>query len=223
MTVLFVAMTILLFLALDVIVRQSRARADVSTVDTRAVAWSYPVRLPEGLFFARTHTWMSLFPSGKMRLGVDDFVGRLLDSPSIAYLKTPHQRVQKGEPILVLTEGDHSLTIRAPMDGEILERNDRLCREPGMLKEMLFTDGWAYTIAPARHSDIKHLLLGEETRRWIAEEFCRLRDLFAQEGSANNTIPALLQDGGPPVGGALKCVQPRTWEQFDRMFLREAE
>ncbi len=137
---------------------------------------------------------MSLLPSGKIRLGVDDFVGKLLESPSISYLKEPRQRVQKGEPILVLTEGDHSLTIRAPIEGEIIERNNRLSREPGMLKEMLFTDGWAYTIVPARHSDIKQLMLGEETRKWIAEEFCRLRDLFAREGGTNKLIPALLHE-----------------------------
>ena len=222
MTVLFVGMTILLFLTLDAIIRRSRSRRDVAVADIQSAARGYPVRLPEGIFFARSHTWMSLLPSGKIRLGVDDFVGRLLDSPSISYLKEPRQRVQKGEPILVLTEGDHSLTIRAPMEGEILERNDRLIKEPNMLKEMLFTDGWAYTIVPTRHSDMKHLLLGEETRVWIAEEFCRLRDLFAKEGGTNNIIPALLQDGGPPVEGALKCVQPQTWEQFDVMFLREA-
>ncbi|MFH0990763.1 MAG: hypothetical protein V1799_12180 [bacterium] len=221
MAILFVVLTILLFVILDAIVHRSRTGVKVTAADNRVPERRYPVRLPEGIFFARSHTWMNLLPSGKMRLGVDDFVARLLGSPSVSYLKEPHQRVQRGEPILVLTEGEHSLTIRAPMEGEIYERNDRLIKEPGMLKEMLFTDGWAYTIVPARHSDIKQLLLGEETRGWIAEEFRRLRDLFAAQDSANEMISALLQDGGPPVDGALKCVQPHTWEQFDRMFLRE--
>ncbi len=222
MTILFVGVTLLLFLALDALVRRSKTGEDMIVAAFPAVARVYPVRLPEGIFFARSHTWMNLLPSGKLRLGVDDFVGRLMDSPSISFLKEPCQRVQKGEPIIILTEGGHSFTIRAPLEGEVLECNDRLREEPRRLREMLFADGWAYTIMPERPSDVKQLLLGQETRRWIAEEFCRLRDLFAQEGAGNVLIPALLQDGGTPVEGVLKCVQPQTWEQFDRMFLREA-
>ena len=221
MTVMFVVMTILILLALDVVVRRARTKKAVPVTPAHTPALAYPVRLPDGIFFARSHTWMSLLPSGKIRLGIDDFVIRLLDSLSISYLKGPRERLQKGEPILVLREGDHSLTIRAPIEGEILERNDRLSKEPNMLKEMLFTDGWAYTIVPARHSDLKQLLLGEETRPWIAEEFCRLRDLFARKVSTNKIVPSLLQDGGPPADGALKSVQRQTWEQFDHMFLRE--
>lgn len=222
MTVLFVGVTIILFLAIDLIVRRSKARAEVIVAAIPAVTRGYPVRLPEGIFFARSHTWMNLLPSGKLRLGVDDFVGRLMGSPSISFLKEPRQRVQKGEPIIVLTEGEHSLTIRAPLEGEVLERNDRLSKEPCRLGERLFTDGWAYTIVPERPSDVKQLLLGQETQRWIADEFRRLRDLFTQEGAANELIPGLIQDGGTPAEGALKCVQPQTWERFDRMFLREA-
>lgn len=223
MTVLFVGVTILLFLAVDAIVRRSKARQDVIVAAIPGLARGYPVRLPEGIFFARSHTWMNLLPSGMLRLGVDDFVGRLMDSPSISFLKEPRQRVQKGEPIIVLTEGGHSLTIRAPLWGEVLERNDGLRAEPGRLRERLFTDGWAYTIMPQRPSEIKQFLLGQETRRWIADEFTRLRDLFAQDGAANELMPGLLQDGGTPVEGALRSVQSQTWERFDRMFLREAE
>lgn len=222
MTVILVVMTIIVLLILDVVVRRARAERAEAATRVQTAPPTYPVRLPDGIFFARSHTWMNLLPSGKARLGIDDFVGRLLDMPSVSYLKQPRERVRKGEPILVLTEGGCSLTIRAPMEGEILERNDQLVNEPGLLKEMLFSDGWAYTFMPDRPSDLKQLLLGEETRGWIAEEFRRLRDLFTREGSDNKIVPALLQDGGPPVGGALRCVDRDIWEQFDCMFLRES-
>jgi glycine cleavage system H lipoate-binding protein len=221
MTVLLVVLTVLVFLAIDIAVIGARDKKRSSAVGAQPVGLALPVRIPEGIYFARTHTWMSLFPSGRMRLGVDDFVGRLLDTPSISYLKEPHQHVQKGEPILLLKDGGHTLTVRAPMDGEILDRNVKLTEEPNRLKESLFTDGWAYTIVPARHSDIKQLLLGEETRRWLVGEFSRLRDVFAQEKGANDLLPALLQDGGPPLQGALKYVLPEAWERFERAFLRD--
>ena len=99
MTVIFVAMTILFFLTLDVVVRRAREKKTVLAKAIHVAQPAYPVRLPDGIFFARSHTWLNLFPSGKVRLGVDDFVGRLLDNPNIEYLKCAGDSVKKGEPL----------------------------------------------------------------------------------------------------------------------------
>ncbi|MBM4160160.1 MAG: hypothetical protein FJ217_03575 [Ignavibacteria bacterium] len=221
MTVLFVVITIVVFLAIDAVVRAVRARRGIQpavAVAGRQLR-TYPVRIPDGIFFARSHTWLTLFPSGKVRLGLDDFVGRLLENPDVCYLKAVGDSVKKGEPILQVKEGDRSLTIRAPMDGEILARNDAMRRLPGLLKEMLFTDGWAYTMRPDRPSDLTKMLLGHETRTWIADEFRRLRDLFAGGGRNPDLVPALLQDGGAPVAGALKQMDQEVWRRFEQEFL----
>lgn len=219
MTVLFVVMTIITFLTLDAIVRRVRAKKAVPATTLYRPAPAYPVRLPEGIFFARSHTWMSLFPSGKVRLGVDDFVGRLLDKPQIEYLKREGETVTKGEPLFALTEGGRTLTLRAPMDGRIVGVNQELPNKPEMLKENLFSDGWAFTIQPNKPSDLRQMLLGEETRRWIPDEFRKLRDVFASVPAEDNLVPALLQDGGPPVAGALKHMGDDVWQNFEEEFL----
>jgi hypothetical protein len=105
------------------------------------------------------------------------------------------------------------------MDGEIVSRNGAIEERPELLKEMLFTDGWAYTIKPYRPSELRQMLLGEETRRWIAEEFRRLRDVFAGVTANGDLVPALLQDGGPPVAGAMKQMSDDVWERFQQEFL----
>jgi glycine cleavage system H protein len=220
MTVIFVAMTILFFLTLDVVVRRVRAKKAVPATIVRAAQPAYPVRLPDGIFFARSHTWLNLFPSGKVRLGVDDFVGRLLDKPKVEYLKSPGDSVKKGEPLFALSEGGRTLTLRAPMDGRIISMNERLPKNPGLLKENLFSEGWAYTIQPERPSDLRNLMLGEETRSWIPQEFRRLRDVFAAVPTEGELVPALLQDGGPPVAGALKHMGPEVWGNFEEEFLQ---
>jgi glycine cleavage system H lipoate-binding protein len=205
---------------MDVVVRRVRATKAAPATSTYAAEPAYPVRLPEGIFFARSHTWLSLFPSGKVRLGVDDFVGRLLDKPQIEYLKGVGDRVKKGEPLFALSEGGRTLTMRAPMDGRILSVNEALPAKPGLLKENLFSDGWAFTIQPEKSSELRQMLLGEETRRWIPEEFRKLRDVFATVSTEDALVPALLQDGGPPVAGALKQMGPDVWENFDQEFLQ---
>jgi glycine cleavage system H lipoate-binding protein len=219
MTVIFVVMTIITFLTLDAIVRRERGKKAVPAATLYKPVPAYPVRLPEGIFFARSHTWMSLFPSGKVRLGVDDFVGRLLDKPQVEYLKREGEAVTKGEPLFALTEGGRTLTVRAPMDGRIVGVNQELPKRPELLKENLFSDGWAFTIQPNKPSELRQMLLGEETRRWIPDEFRKLRDVFAAVPADDNLVPALLQDGGPPVAGALKQMGDDVWQSFEDEFL----
>jgi glycine cleavage system H protein len=221
MTVLFVVLTIVVFLGLEAFVRAARVRRGIqpSGVASASHERTFPVRIPEGIFFARSHTWLSLFPSGKVRLGVDDFVGRLLDKPVVTYLKNVGESVQRGDPLLALREGDRALIIRAPMGGEILARNEEIERRPELLKELLFTDGWAYTIRPRRLSELRQMLLGDETREWIGDEFRRLRDVFAGISAGSDLVPALLQDGGPPVAGAMKHMSDDVWRRFEQEFL----
>ncbi len=221
MTVLFVITTILVSLAIDAFVRRARdkKRALGAPIVQRFQTHTTPVRIPEGIFFARSHTWLNIFPSGKVYLGVDDFVTRLLERPQVTLLGKKGDRVAKGDPILLLKEDGRELTVHAPMDGEILAVNDDLPSKPELMKNLLFTDGWAYSMKPKRPSELKEMLLGEETGMWIAEEFRRLRDVFTGVSQHGELVPALLQDGGPPVAGAMKQMPVSVWNRFEREFL----
>ena len=220
MTVIFVALTILFFLTLDVVVRRVKAKKAVPVKIMQTVQPAYPVRLPDGIFFARSHTWLNLFPSGKVRLGVDDFVGRLLDKPEVEYLKSAGDSVKKGDPLFTLSEGGRTLTVRAPMNGRIISVNEQLPKNPALLKENLFSEGWAYTIQPEKPSELRSMMLGEETRSWIPQEFRRLRDVFSTVPTEGELVPALLQDGGPPIAGALNHMAPEIWDNFEEEFLQ---
>jgi glycine cleavage system H protein len=218
MTVLFVLATIIFFLALDWFSRRVKEKKGVVVPNVQMVP-SYPVRVPEGIFFTKSHTWLNLFPSGKVRLGVDDFIGRVVDKPQIILLKKNGESIARGEPLLTMKEDEHLLTVRSPIDGEIESANDELSRHPELLKDLLFSDGWAYTIKPQKFSELKGLLLGTETREWMREEFGRLRDFFAGVGQNNEIAPALLQDGGPPMAGVMKSMDDSVWQNFEHQFL----
>ncbi|MBI3577891.1 MAG: hypothetical protein HY276_08930 [Ignavibacteriales bacterium] len=218
MTVLFVVATIIVFLSIEVIVRRVREKRGLLVVAPQPQVYAAPIRTPDGIFFARSHTWLNLFPSGKVRLGVDDFISRLLEKPEVTFLKKTGEWAQKGEPILLLKEGEHTLTVRSPFKGYVAGCNDQLKDHPEFLKKALFSDGWAYTLIPEKPSEMRQMLLGEETRKWISDEFARLRDVFA--GVQADAVPALLQDGGPPVAGAMKQMPDNVWKQFEQEFLQ---
>src|ERR1051326_1527691 len=216
MTVLFMIATIIIFLSADWLLHRRQGK---SLATERPAINTYPIRLPEGIFFSPTHTWLSLFPSGKILLGVDDFISRLIDCPQSSLLKNPGENIRRGDPLILLSEGGHSLTVRSPLSGTILAVNEELPGNPALLKERLFVDGWSYVIKPERLNEIKRMLIGGESQAWIRNEFRRLRDLFAGLGKNGSLEPAYLQDGGPPVAGVLRSMDDAIWQQLDREFL----
>ena len=218
MTVLFVIATILFFLTLDWVVRRVRGTSR-DPVQARP-APQYPVRTPGGIFFARSHTWLNLLPSGKLRVGIDDFVGRLLDKPEIVLLKHEGDPVKRGEPIFSLVAGDKTLSVRSPIDGKILGVNERLAKDPEASREQLFSDGWGYVIQPDGVSQLRELLLGPETKAWIRDEFRRMGDFLTGIGRTPGAEPVFMQDGGLPSPGIFAKMREDDWREFEREFLQ---
>ncbi len=216
MTVLFFLTMIIIFLGIDFIVQRKKKTAPAAYQAERT---PLPLRTPSGIFFAPSHTWLSLFPSGNVRIGADDFVLRMMKNPGISFLKVPGSPAKKGEPLFQLKEGARTLTVHSPIDGDVVTVNEELAQQPGMLKEELFSNGWAYTMKPHRASDLTQLLLGERSRAWIQHELGRLRDFIADSTQTGTLSPVLLQDGGTPVEGLLKDFSTEQCERFEQQFL----
>ena len=219
MTVILVVATIIFFLTMDWFVQRVKAKnAFPAEAEPRAIVDSYPVRVPKGVFFARSHTWLSLFPSGRVRLGVDDFVGSVLDHPEISFMRAAGEKVEKGDPLLVFSDGGRRLVVRTPISGEIVSLNHELRKNPLLMRDSLFSNGWAYTLKPENSEELRSLMLGEESRSWMKKELRRLRDVII--GLQGELAPAAaLQDGGAPVTGVLKHLNASAWKKFEDEFL----
>jgi len=214
MTVLLFISTIIIFLTIDYFVRRrTKTAAAIQPVLQKAI----PMRTPAGIFFSRSHTWLSLFPSGRIQLGIDDFLARMFTKPHITMLKKNSDRVSKGEPIVRIAEGKNEVVVRSPIDGVIEHANSALTANPALLTESLFSEGWAYTINPARTNDLRSFYLGEDTRVWLKQEMGRLRDFFAHLAAPT---PAFMQDGGLPAAGIMDNLNPDQCKKFESEFLR---
>jgi glycine cleavage system H protein len=213
MTVLLFIATIIIFLTIDYFVRRKKVVAIASQPLHKAI----PMRTPAGIFFTKSHTWLSLFPSGKVQLGIDDFLARMFSKPQITLLKNNGEPVTKGEPILRVSEGKNEVLVRSPIEGTIDNANVSLAVNPSILSDALFSEGWAYMIKPTRTSDLRAFYLGEDTRVWLREEMGRLRDFFAHLAAPT---PAFMQDGGLPAGGIMDNLNPEQCKKFENEFLR---
>jgi glycine cleavage system H protein len=219
MTALLVAGTIILFLVIDWAVRRQKEKVLEPQRAAQAMDGAYPIRVPNGIFFAKSHTWVNLFPSGKVQLGLDDLVGRVLLKPEILFLKQEGDKVEKNDPILALVEGERRLTVRSPISGEILSVNQGLKEHPQLMRESLFSQGWAFSIQPTRPEELRAMALGSESLNWMQEEFRRLREFLAGFVAGAGQPILALQDGGAPASGALEHLDAAAWQRFEDDFL----
>ncbi|MGE5315378.1 MAG: hypothetical protein ACM3Q4_11845 [Acidobacteriota bacterium] len=218
MTVLLFVATIITFLAIDYFVRRSKPAIHGVAASAPAVHRVPSMRLPEGIYFSKTHTWLNLFPSGKVHLGVDDFAGRMFANPHMTLLKKEGEAVRKGDAIIRLEEAGKSVALHAPLSGRITKRNARYTTASGSTAaDDLFLHGWAYQIEPNEGASVvKDCLLGTETRMWMKGELSRLRDFMAH---ASRFEPVMLQDGGEPMPGVLSHLSTDDCARFEEEFL----
>lgn len=214
MTVLLFISTIVLFLTVDYFIQRKRKTVPLGqAVRPRTLSF----RVPAGIFFTKSHTWLSLFPSGKVQIGVDDFLARLFTHPEITMLKQNGDSVTKGDPILQLKEGANTVVVRAPIEGKIESVNTALTKDSSRMNDALFSEGWAYTIDPANANDLRTFYLGNSTRVWLKNETERLRDFFAH---LSTPVPAFMQDGGEMSRGVLNNLNSEQCKKFEDEFLR---
>ena len=214
MTVLLFVATIVTFVGIDYLVRRSKGESTVTETTTRPVA---ALRFPEGVFFSKTHTWLNLFPSGIVQLGVDDFVKRMFANPQVTLLKSEGESVSKGESIIRMEEGGNAFFVHSPIEGRITRLNTR---SAATVHEDHFVQGWAYAIEPkGGASELRNFFLGAETRTWIKSEFARLRDFIASASSPAEYASVCLQDGGEPMPGILNTISPKACIDFEKQFL----
>lgn len=213
MSVLLFIFTIAGFLTIDYFVQRNKK---VLVAAPTLLRKALPMRTPAGIFFSKSHTWLSLFPSGKIQLGIDDFLAQMFKTPVITLLKSATDRVMKGEPILRIAEGENDVLVRSPIDGVIANVNAHLSAHPDLLKQALFSEGWAYTITPEHTADLRSFYLGDDTRAWLKQEMGRLRDFFA---NLAGPAPAYLQDGGLPAAGVMDHLNAEQCKRFENEFL----
>jgi len=168
--------------------------------------------VPEGLLLHPGHTWARLAGDGTVTVGLDDFAHKLVGA---ARVKLPDlgALVMQGAASVQLTDGARGVGLLSPVDGEVLEVNRAVLEDPARLADP-YGGGWLYRVRPARFgANAKQLFAGRAARR-----------LLSQAGEAlsariNPELGQALADGGAPVAGMARELDPERWDEVAREFL----
>jgi glycine cleavage system H lipoate-binding protein len=178
--------------------------------------------VPGGVLFGRSHTWAFMEKDGAVRVGIDDFLQHVTGTITRVRMKSPGEKVLKGDHILSLVQKGKQLDIQSPVSGTITSVNDKLTVNTSVINSSPFNEGWVYTIEPDNWIQESHLMAmaGKYIDR-IKGEFTQLKDFLASLPgvSSERYASVVLQDGGELKDGLLEEFGPEIWEEFQIKFI----
>jgi len=184
------------------------------------------LKVPQGVYHNRNHTWAHLAKSGVASIGLDDLLLHLTGAIRLSFLKQPGETIRKGEPLAELHHDGKLLRVCAPVSGTVIGHNIALNENPGLLPEDPYNEGWICKIKP---SDWKREtagdFLGESASEWVSSELVRFRDFLSASWPKYNPEASMvtLQDGGELRDHILTELPEELWLDFQREFLEQKE
>lgn len=199
------------------LLRGSRAETDRSRQPVASTVSTPWFRLYGKAFYHPGHTWAVPESDGSVRVGIDDFAAKFIGGVNALSLPGPGARVEQGEEGLKLIADGKEIPMVSPVDGEVVEVNDKVVRSPDLLVKDPYGGGWLFKVkAPNLRSNARNLLEGRYAVAWMEETVEALRDLMRTRPE----LGTVLQDGGAPVSGIAKVLANDSWDELARDFFR---
>jgi len=180
------------------------------------------LRVPQGIFYNKNHTWTYLEKSGVAKVGLDDLLLHITGEVKIHQYKNPGESINKGEILAEIDQNGKSLSIFSPISGKVLDSNPDLIVNNQLLNEDPYGKGWLLNIKPTNWiAEIPACYLAEEATVWFKKELDRYKDFLAVNIGkySSETSFATLQDGGELIDNSLSDLPNEMWQDFQKEFL----
>ena len=180
------------------------------------------LKIPQGLFYGRNHTWMYMEKSGVARVGLDDLLLHLTGEVKCSSRVNPGEMIRKGELIIELNQNGKLLRILSPVSGSITEINSAVIESPLTLNNDPYGKGWIYKIKPSNWiSEVTGCYFASEATAWSAKELEKVKNFItvSTRKQTSEYSMTILQDGGELYDHTLSGLPDSIWKDFEKEFL----
>ena len=181
------------------------------------------LRIPQGIYFNRNHTWTHLGKSGTAIVGLDDFLQHAIGKVKFTQLKNPGEDIDKGDLLTQIDQDGKNLRVYSPISGKVLNTNPTLNENPEILNKDPYDEGWIYRIKPSNWvKETNSYFLADEATDWSIKELERFKDFLsrgAMRKFSSEPSMILLQDGGEIQENILSELPNDVWKNFQKEFL----
>jgi len=228
MAVLLALATFILFCTLDFIIHRLRTARVVEVAEKAAAPTPAPVaatevaeepvwvagyELPERVYYHPGHMWARVVAPDVVTVGMDDFARRLTGPATDVKLPSIGSWLRQGSKVVTVEADGKRTEMLAPVEGEVVELNRDVRREPTIATSDPYGRGWLFKLRSANlAANLRNLLSGTLARRWTedAREQLTVR-LMALSGS-------VVADGGEPARDFARHLEPADWHELTSRF-----
>ncbi len=210
MTVLLVALTLAVAVAVELVLRgRKKQAAKASNVVTE-----YPSTFDVfDTYFHPGHTWVEVSDPRRITAGIDDFSSRIIGLVEEIQLPSVGQLVRQGDDFVVLRRGIRRLSHVAPISGRVVAINKSLQKNPRLINTAPLERGWVAKIEPTNlGADLRNLLKGFAADGWRDAVRSQLIQLLSP------APPLVLQDGGQLVDNIGEWLSDEQWNRIVHQF-----
>ena len=220
MTVLLVLGTFLAFILIDAVLNRKRVPAAQAVPATAQPAVALAdgsviegFRVPENLRYHPGHTWLQSERRNVIRVGVDQFGAMLAGNIDSIELPKPGRWVRQGQKAWSLVRGAQKADMVSPVEGEVVEVNTELLKDPSLLRKDPYGNGWLMTVfAPDEESVSRNLLPIDVVRSWMERSVEKLYSFQPELAGATAA------DGGQPIDDLSAAIPNVSWEKLTNEF-----
>lgn len=171
-------------------------------------------QVPVSSYLHRGHTWALVEKADRVRVGLDDFSQKILGPADNLRLPAVGKVYYQDHIFMALFREGKKASILAPVDGTIEAVNPEVSRNPALIHDDPYGEGWLFVVNPSNlQNNIQNLLFGEANVEWIDAESHRLLNLMT------TTVGVTLPDGGSVIDDVYGHYPKLGWRRLVQDFL----
>ena len=169
---------------------------------------------PANVLFHPGHAWARVDGVDTVTVGMDDFAAKLLGSADSISLPKSGSRVKQGSLGWGFKTDSRVIHMLSPVEGQVVAINPAVADSPGAAFDDPYGNGWLFKVKSNNLTPgLKNMIPCSMVREWLENA----RQTIAGHGLAAGLAP-LCADGGEPVRGIAKAVDPEGWDDLAREF-----
>jgi glycine cleavage system H lipoate-binding protein len=191
---------------------QNPAGTNLQIAGMTMPSFSQWFQLPEGFYYHQGHSW-AIPQGGLVKVGVDDFAQKMIGPINTVDVPPVGSSMEQGVVGWRFHVDSRTIGMLSPVKGEVVEINKAVFENPDIINQDPYGEGWLMRIRPfQKDAGFRNLLTEKLAQAWAAMSADALMERMAGEAGI------VYQDGGAPVTGIARVLDPDNWDGLVKEF-----
>ena len=106
-------------------------------------------KIPDDLRYTRSHEWLRSLPDGSIEIGISDHAQAALGDLVFVEVPEAGRVLAAGDACAVVESVKAASDVYSPVSGEVLAGNDLLSKQPELINQDPYGQGWILRLRPS--------------------------------------------------------------------------